>query len=165
MFSERPRPRLLRFLLVDPLTLAAWLILPTGWFVYAVTARLGYIPLGPWRLSFATGEVRWLLWGMGILTLLLLPAAVLGVRGFLLATANPVENRGAISRVDTHWWGRRIQFFYFSQGDKRHAQTYSLRNRWVMDLTVGDEVIVIFNQYRPDRAVLRGLYSGQEEEA
>ena len=161
MYFDTPRPRLLRFLLVDPFALLAGLILLAAWAVLLPAAWLGYLPLGIGRLIFAPAEVALLRWLTGTLTLIALPVWLVRVRIFALAAAQPIESWGEITRVDTYWWGRRFQFYYFCQGAKLHSQNFSLRTQAAMRLSTADPVLVVYNQFLSSRALLQDLYVWQ----
>jgi len=158
MYSDPLRPRLLRFLLVDPFALLAGLVLLATWGMLLPAAWLGYLPLGIGRLVFSPTEVILLRRLAGLLTLMALPVWGLRVRTFALATARPIESWGEITRVDTYWWGRRVRFFYFCQGVKLHSQNFSLRTRAAMKLATADPVLVVYNEFLSSRALMQDLY-------
>ena len=63
--------------------------------------------------------------------------------------------------LDTYWWGRRFQFYYFCQGAKLHSQNFSLRTQAAMRLSTADPVLVIYNEFLSSRALLQDLYVWQ----
>ena len=158
MYTDPLRPRLWRFLLIDPFTLIAGLALLAAWGALLPLAQLGYLPLGIGRLNFAANEIVLMRRLAALFTLIALPVWGLRVRMFLLAAAHRIESWGEITRIDTYWWGRRVQFYYFCQGVKMHGQNFSLRTRTVMGLSTADPALVVFNEFEPGRALMQDLF-------
>ncbi len=158
MYTDPLRPRWRRFLLIDPFALIAGVALLAAWAILLPLAQLGSLPLGIGRLNFAANEIVLMRRLAGLITLVALPVWGLRVRMFLLAAAHSLESWGEITRIDTYWWGRRVQFYYFCQGVKLHGQNFSLRTRTVMGLATADPVLVVFNEFEPGRALMQDLF-------
>ncbi len=158
MYTDPLRPRWLRFLLVDPLALVTGLALLGAWGLLLPTAQLGYVPLGIGQITFSPGELVLIRRLAGLLTLAALPLWLLRLRFFRQVVAHSLESWGEVTRIDTYWWGRRVQFYYFCQGAKLHGQNFSLRTRAVMQLATADPVLVVFNQFEPGRSLMMDLF-------
>ncbi len=158
MYNDPLRPRWRRFLLVDPIALLSGLALLAAWGLLLPTAHLGHLPLGIGQITFSPNELALMRRLAGIFTLVGLPLWLLRVRFFRQVLAHSLENWGEVTRIDTYWWGRRVQFYYFCQGAKLHGQNFSLRTRAVMKLATADPVLIVFDQFEPGRSLMMDLF-------